>query len=185
MIKKEAKPYKPLRVPCKGTPQGYMYLTIRNHALVPTSGIDESNANGYYILWPKCVNRLAQELCEYLKKKNNIKKLAVIATDSHTIPLRRGVIGFAIGFYGLYPLKDYRGKKDIFGRELKITQTNIVDALCAGGVLSMGEGREKTPVAIARGVECAKFTAKNTYSQLVIPRGKDLYAPLLRAFDQK
>ena len=27
-------------------------LTIKNDLLVPTAGIDESNGNGYYILWP-------------------------------------------------------------------------------------------------------------------------------------
>jgi F420-0:gamma-glutamyl ligase len=162
-----------------------MFLTIKNNTLIPAAGIDESNANGYYILWPKEINAHARKICTYLKKKHNIKKLAVIVTDSHTIPLRSGVLGISIGFFGLHPLKDYRGKPDIFGRTLRITKTNIVDALAAIGVLVMGEGRERTPMAIARGVNCVKFTNKNTAPQITIPRNKDIYAPLLRVFDQK
>ncbi len=38
--------------------------------------------------------------------------------DSHIIPLRHGTLGISIGFYGMEPLYDYRGKPDIFGRLL-------------------------------------------------------------------
>ncbi len=93
----------------KNVPKGYMILTLKDNTLIPSSGIDESNANGYYILWPHEVNKQAKEICDYLRKKFSVTKLAVIVTDSHTIPLRRGVMGISIGFYGLNPLKDYRG----------------------------------------------------------------------------
>lgn len=160
-------------------------LTIKNNTLIPTAGIDESNANGYYILWPRDINQAAREICGYLKKKLSVRKLAIIITDSHTTPLRRGVTSIAIGFYGLHPLKDYRGKKDIFGRELQITQTNIVDALAAVSGLLMGEGKERTPLVIIRGADFVKFTNRDTYSDYIIPRKEDIYAPLLEVFDYK
>jgi len=157
-------------------------LTIKDHTLIPSAGIDESNANGYLILWPKNINRLCKEIAQYLKKKHHIKKLAVVATDSHTTPLRWGVTGISIGFFGLEPTFDYRGKKDIYGRKLKYTKANIVDALSAMAVLLMGEGNEKIPMVILRGAKIVKFTTKDTYRKFVIDPKKDLYYPLLKVF---
>lgn len=159
-------------------------LTIKKHTLIPSAGVDESNGNGYLILWPKNPSRLCRQICAYLKKKQKIKKLAVIAVDSHTTPLRWGTVGISIGFFGLVPLCDYRGKKDVFGRKLKYTQSNIVDALAVMAVLTMGEGRERTPLAIIRGLKNLKFTNQATHRQLVIPPKKDLYWPLLKIFKQ-
>ncbi len=161
---------------------GEMVLTIKDHTLIPSAGIDESNANGYYVLWPKNTSNLCKQICQYLKNKHRIKKLAVVATDSHTTPLRWGTSGISVGFYGLNPLYDYRGKKDIFARKLKYTQSNIVDALSAMAVLLMGEGNEKIPTVVIRGAKFVKFTNKDTHKKLVIPPKKDLYYPLLKIF---
>jgi len=160
-------------------------LTIKDNILIPSAGIDESNGNGYFILWPKNTNRLCKEICTHLKKKNKIKKLAVIATDSHTTPLRWGTSGISIGFYGLSPTFDYRGKKDIFGRKLKYTQSNILDSLAAMGVLLMGEGAEKVPIIIIRNANFIKFTTKPTHKNFLIPPKKDLYYPLLKIFSAR
>lgn len=160
-------------------------LTIKDSTLIPSAGIDESNGNGWYILWPKNTNKLLKEIGEYLKKKHHIRKLALISTDSHTTPLRRGVTGVATGFYGLEPVTDLRGNKDIFGRKLKMTRVNIVDAVSAMSVMLMGEGNERTPIMILRGAKFIKFTNKNTYKKLIIKPEEDLYYPLLKIFKKK
>lgn len=157
------------------------FLTIKDLTLIAFAGIDESNAKGHYILWPDDPSKAAKEICRYLKKKFSLKKLAVIITDSHCVPMRHGTIGISIGFYGLEPLRDYRDKKDIFGRELKITQANIVDALAAAAVVTMGEGRELRPMAIVRGADFVKFTSKETAKGLAIPLEEDLFYPLLKS----
>lgn len=157
-------------------------ITIKNNTLIPSAGIDRSNANGYSILWPKNVNKLLEEIYHYLTKKNQIKKLAIVATDSHTTPLRWGTSGISIGLYGMEPLYDYRGEKDIFGRALEYTQSNITDSLSAMAVLLMGEGREQTPIIIGRAITSIAFTNKPTYHKLIIPPKKDLYYPLLKNF---
>lgn len=162
-----------------------IYLTIKNNILIPSAGIDESNAKGYSILWPREPYKAAQEICSYLKKKFQIKKLAVIITDSHTTPLHWGVTGISIGFFGLEPLFDYRGKKDIFGRKLNFTQKNVVDGITATAVLLMGEAAEQTPLAILRGANFIKFTNKPTHKKFIIDPKKDLYAPLLKPFLQR
>jgi len=160
-------------------------LTIKDHTLIPSAGLDESNGNGYYILWPKNTQKLLKEIWVCLRKKYRIKNLGIVATDSHAIPLRWGTQGISIGFYGFKPLKDYRGKKDIFGRKLKYTQSNIVDSLSAAAVLFMGEGKEKTPMLIARGLNFVEFTQKDLYKTLVIDPKHDIYAPLLKPFAKK
>lgn len=177
LIKKEAERYLENQ-----TPFGQFILTIKNHTLIPSAGIDESNGNGYYILWPERPWALVQEICLYLKKKFHLKNLAVIATDSHTIPLRFGVVGISVGFYGLEPMLDYRGKPDIFGRPLKYTKTNIVDALAAMAVLLMGEADEQTPLLVLRKAKFIDFSNRSTYPKLMIPHDQDLYRPLLEVF---
>jgi dihydrofolate synthase / folylpolyglutamate synthase len=157
-------------------------LTIKDSTLIPTAGIDESNANGHYILWPEHTNDFLRDIWRHLRKKHGIKKLGVVATDSHTTPVRRGVGGISTGIFGIHPLSDYRGKPDIFGRELKMTQVNIVDALAATVVLLMGEGKERTPLVICRGYTNISFTNKHTYHELVMDPKFDIYRPLLQHF---
>ncbi len=157
-------------------------LTIKDYTLIPSAGIDESNGNGYFILWPKDVNKLLKKIVEKYKAKYHLKNLAAIAVDSRTTPLRWGTQGVSIGFWGMDPLYDYRGKKDIFKRQLKYTQRNLVDTLADMGCLIMGEGGEQTPGVILRGANFVKFTNKNLYKKLVIPPEQDIYKPILKPF---
>ena len=145
LIKREAERYTPSHLRSWRN----LYLTIKGHTLIANAGIDESNANGYYILWPRRPSALAKEIRAYLCKKFKIKNLAVVVTDSHIVPLRHGTLGISIGYYGMEPLYDYRGKPDIFGRIIQHTSKNIVDALSTMAVLLMGEGDERTPVLLA------------------------------------
>jgi len=158
-----------------------LYLTIKESTLIANAGIDESNADGYYILWPRRSSMAAKEIKQYLQKKFGIKKLAVVITDSHVIPLRQGTLGISIGFSGLEPLYDYRGTPDIFGRLLQHTTKNIVDALAALAVSLMGEGNERTPMLIVRDANFVVFTDKDTYRKSVVAPKNDLYAPLWRS----
>lgn len=178
LIMREADEY----IPRNKCPAGNVILTIKQNTLIPSSGIDESNANGYFILWPKNINESAKEIAEYIKSRHAVKNLAVIITDSHTLPLRYGVTGIAIGFWGLVPLRDYRGKKDIFGRVLAITQTNIVDSIAAASSVIMGEGNEQVPIVIVRGAPGIQFTNENKYQDFIIPESEDIYKPLLDVF---
>ncbi len=154
--------------------------TIKNNLFIPSAGIDESNARGYYILWPKDIKTTAKKLCLWLRKQYKLKNCGVIITDSHSVPLRRGVVGISLGHYGFSALKDYRGKEDLFGRRLKLTQTNIVDSMAAAAVLLMGEGAEQTPLALVTDLDFIEFSNKKQkitkkYSSLEVPISEDLY----------
>jgi putative folate metabolism gamma-glutamate ligase len=168
----------------KLVPQNAVMHTIKNNLFIPSSGIDESNANNYYIIWPKNPAKTSYEIWKFLRKNYKTKKFGVIITDSHTIPLRRGVTGISLGYFGFEPIKNYVGTRDLFGRKLKITQANYVDSLATSAVLIMGEGKESTPMSLITDIPFIKFInhkyiAKTKYSTLEIEEKTDLYYPLL------
>lgn len=173
-------------------PGGWVMHTIKKNLLIPTSGIDESNANSHCILWPKNPDKSAQDIWRYLVKGSGLNKLGVIITDSHSIPMRRGLVGISLAFFGFKPLLDYRHQQDLFGRELKVSQTNIPDSLATGAVFTMGEGCEQTPIALISGLpEQIEFTAKKLptenglFNSLSVSLEEDLYAPFLTSVPWK
>ncbi len=162
-------------------------LTIKDNLLVPTAGIDESNGNGDYILWPKDPQKTANKTREYLKKKFSLKYVGVIITDSKTTPLRWGTTGIALAHSGFSALNNYIGQPDIFGRLLHVTKANIIDGLAAAAVLAMGEGNEQTPLAVIEGVPFVKFQNRNPSKSelqgLKISMKDDLYAALFKGVE--
>lgn len=126
----------------------YAWLTIKDGMVMAGAGIDESNAEGKLILLPKDSYKSAEVLREQLRKKFKLKNLWVLITDSRTGPLRAGIVGMSIGYAGFKGIRDYRGTKDIFGRVLKMSRTDVADSLATSAVLSMGEGKERQPLAI-------------------------------------
>ena len=161
-------------------------LTIKGNAINFSSGVDESNSGGYYVLWPKDPQKSANKIREYLTKKYNKKNLGVIITDTTSIPLRWGQRGvFVLAHSGFSALNSYIGKPDIFGRPLKMTSASISDALGTAAVLVMGEGAEQTPLVVIEDIPFVKFKQRNPtvreLEKLKMPLENDLYAPLLKA----
>ncbi len=158
-------------------------LTIKDSVLIPNAGVDHSNGNGHYILWPKNAWRTAETIRQYLKKRFQVKHCGVIITDSKTTPLRWGTTGLALAVAGFESLKDYRGKMDIFGDEMQVTQANVADGLAAGAVAAMGEGAEQTPFAVIEDVPFVQFVdhalTKKQRDELKISLKDDLYGPML------
>ena len=109
----------------------HRYFTIARGILIGSAGIDESNGNGHYILYPVDPFKSARQLRTWLQKTYCVQKIAVIITDSVSIPLRRGAIGIALAWDGLDSLRDYKNTKDLFGREIKFEMANVVDAACS------------------------------------------------------
>jgi len=160
-----------------------VFHTIARGVLIRNAGIDESNGKGHYILWPKNPDASASRLRRALKLHFRLKHLGVIITDSTSTPLRRGAIGFALGYSGFQPLYDYRGLPDIFGRRLKMEQANLADALAAAAVLVMGEGNEQTPLAVIREVPKTIWQGRRTrrgWSEFRVSLKDDIFAPFWR-----
>lgn len=160
------------------------HLTITQNLLIPAAGIDESNGNGYYILWPENPQESANKIREYLVDRFNIKYAGVIITDSKTTPLRWGTTGVAIAYSGFRPLNNYIGKKDLFNREMRVTTANIMDGLAAGAVAIMGEGQEQTPLAVISEVSNIEFQDRNPtddeIKHLKIDLDADVYSSILK-----
>ena len=160
-----------------------LYLTIKDNILIPSAGIDESNSNGVYILYPQNLQAVAHNVWKHLTTKFSIENLGVIITDSHTTPMRRGVTGITLGWCGFEPLCSYVNKPDIYGNFLHVTQINILDALASSAVFMMGEGAEQTPLATIRNAPKIKFTSRAPTGEeeksVTISMEEDLYAPLL------
>lgn len=181
LIKREADAY--LDAPLSQT-YG-VTITIKDSKLVANAGIDESNGNGYFILWPRDPFKSAVGIWNYVRRKYHLAKFGVIITDSHVIPLQWGTRGRALAWCGLEPLKNYIGTPDIFGKNLHATKASIVDGLAAAAVAVMGEGNEQTPLAVIRDVPFVTFLeytpTRGEISAVTIDPKDDIYAPFLTA----
>ena len=157
-------------------------LTLKDNLLTPNAGIDESNANGNYVLWPQEPQQVADTVRTWLCQHFGLRHVGVIITDSTPVPLRWGVTGVAIAHSGFLALNDYIGRADLFGRKLRMTKANVSHALAAAAVLVMGEGDEGTPLALISDLPFVHFQDRAPtaaeLAMLHIDLVDDLYAPL-------
>lgn len=152
-------------------------LTVKHGILIPSAGIDESNARENFILYPVDPYDSARKLYDELKASLKLNRFGVILTDSHTTPLRRGVTGIGLAHYGFRAASSRVGQKDLFGRALKFTFVNSLDALAATAVYTMGEGDECTPMALLE-VGNIEWSIDSTRDEIAIDLNDDIYAPL-------
>jgi putative folate metabolism gamma-glutamate ligase len=161
-------------------------ITIKNNILIPSAGIDESNSkDGDYILYPKDPMNSAFEIWSFLKNFFKVKNLGIIITDSHTTPLRSGVIGIGIAWCGFQAVYSYIGKPDIFSIQLKCTKLNVLDALSVCAVFEMGEADEKIPIVQIKDFSKVLFSnskpTENEISELNISIENDIYGDILKS----
>ena len=155
------------------------WWTEKDGALLVNAGIDDSNANGKLVLLPRDSFASAQNLRSSLLQNYKIRKLGIIITDSRISPTRAGVTGLALGYAGFRGVRDYRGKKDIFGRKLKVTITDVADSLATAATLVMGEGAERQPLCIIDDAP-VEFVGRVDRREVLIPAKDDMYAPLFK-----
>ncbi len=184
LIKKESQYFLP-----RETNPYHVSLTISHNTLIASAGIDESNANGYYVLWPKNPQESANKIREHLVKKFGVSNIGVIITDSKTTPMRWGVTAIAIAYSGIEPLVDYIGKEDLFGRKFVFETMSVIDNLACACAFVMGEGAEQTPISIVTDAPHVVFTKRNPTQEeidkLRISIEEDLYGPILSKADWK
>lgn len=132
-------------------------LTYKDGILSPNAGIDRSNIpSGRAVLFPQQPYRLAADLRRALRERLGVD-VGIILTDSWLMPGRLGTSGVALATAGFKPLQDERGKHDLFGNPMLVTQRGIADSICVCAQMVMGERDEATPLAVVRntGVELA------------------------------
>jgi len=147
----------------------------KNGIVCANAGVDRSNVEGKrnIVLLPKDPNASAQKIRQKIKILTGCD-VAVVVSDTHGRPLRRGQINVAIGVAGIKPIRDRRGEKDLFGYVLRIKQTAIADELASAAELVMGQANEGIPVAIIRGYEYQAIENASA-KELTRPKEKDLF----------
>ena len=119
------------------------------------SGLDQSNIEGgenEAILLPIDPDRTAAELRAGLRHELGLD-IAVVVSDTHGRPFRVGNVGVAIGAAGLPAVRDLRGRKDLYGRALEVTQQAFADLVASTAHLLCGEADEGYPAIVLRGID--------------------------------
>jgi coenzyme F420-0:L-glutamate ligase/coenzyme F420-1:gamma-L-glutamate ligase len=139
--------------------------------------VDKSNVKGdaIYSRLPPDSNVSANKILSKLEELSK-KRLAVIIADTYSRPLRVGQVEFAIGIAGMEPIVDYRGHQDMYGYNLRYKYVALADEAAAAAELVMGQGTERTPVAIIRGLDRMKWSRDRDLSRrLLLGRRLDLF----------
>jgi dihydrofolate synthase / folylpolyglutamate synthase len=157
-------------------------LIVKHHAFIGSAGIDESNGDGYYILLPEDIFAFAKEFQRKLREHFNLSNLGMVVVDSHSVPFRYGAMGVALGWWGIEPVQDHRGRTDLFGRKIQYERSNLVDGLAAGATVLMGEVDECIPLVIARKVPNVTFSDEDTNKSLFMPYEVDAFRILYEKF---
>ncbi|MDD1662439.1 MAG: coenzyme F420-0:L-glutamate ligase [Methanomicrobiales archaeon] len=134
-----------------GGVKGFL-LTMQQGTLLPNAGVDLSNTpQGTALPLPRDPNGSAFRIRKAIEEKTGAH-VAVIIADSRTHAMRLGCASVAIGCAGIRAVIDERGRTDLYGRVLEVTQRAVADNIASAAVLVMGEADESTPCVIVRGL---------------------------------
>jgi F420-0:gamma-glutamyl ligase len=160
------------------------HFTINGGTLVGSAGIDLSNADNQWVLWPSDVFASAEMIRIFLKKKYGVRQVGVIISDSVSSPLRRGTKGEMLAWSGFRATRNYVGEHDLFGRDFKLEVAGIGTGLAAAANLVMGEGAEQTPIAIVSDVDFVNFVderpSQSEIDGAIVPFEEDLFMPFMK-----
>jgi len=152
-------------------------LTMKNNIFIANAGVDHSNSpKDHAILWPKNPSLSADNIKKEFKKKLNVN-IGVIISDSHCSPLRTGTTGFALATSGFDSIIDERGKEDLFGNKMIITQRAVADGLASAAVVVMGETNEGIPSVLIRDAP-VKLTNQPSKSSTYFPPNECLFSSI-------
>jgi coenzyme F420-0:L-glutamate ligase len=134
-----------------GGVKGFL-LTLSHGTLLPNAGVDLSNTPpGTALPLPADPDGSAIRIRKAIRERTG-KRVAVIIADSRTHAMRLGCSSVAIGCAGIRAVIDERGRADLYGHRLEVTQRAVADNIASAAVLVMGEADESVPCAIIRGL---------------------------------
>jgi coenzyme F420-0:L-glutamate ligase/coenzyme F420-1:gamma-L-glutamate ligase len=153
-------------------------VIIAEHKLgfvLANAGLDRSNVdkdNDLALLLPEDPDKSAAELRSALTSSLGVN-LGVIIADSVGRAWRMGTTGMTLGCAGVAALANLRGQRDMFGRELQVSEHAVADSIASAAQLLMGEANEATPVVVLRGL--AQGTSDQDSKVLLRPAAEDLF----------
>jgi len=152
--------------------RGILISETEHGFVCANAGVDTSNvAEGTVTLLPKNPDESAGHIRAALQKHFGVA-LAVIVSDTFGRPWREGLVNVALGVSGIAPLVDYRGEKDSYGHQLKVTVMAIADELASAAELVMRKSAG-IPVAIIRGFDYE--SSEGSSGALIRTRALDLF----------
>jgi coenzyme F420-0:L-glutamate ligase / coenzyme F420-1:gamma-L-glutamate ligase len=156
---------------------GVLIMEHRLGFIMANAGVDRSNVDPDLgtepvLLLPRDPDASAARLRDRLGAHFRSRP-AVIVTDSWGRAWRRGTVGIALGAAGLPALMDLRGRSDLFGHELRVTETGFADEIASAASLIMGQADEAQPVVLVRGLSWTG--AATPGGSLIRPPDEDLF----------
>ena len=157
--------------------EGVIIVEHRSGTVMANAGIDHSNVadtqnSELVCLLPIDSDRSASTLRKELEDQTKCQ-LGVIINDSVGRAWRVGTVGLALGCSGVLPLRDLRGKQDLFGQTLRVSETADADALASAACILMGEADDASPAVIIRGFK-SNESQLNT-NCLIRPKQDDMF----------
>jgi coenzyme F420-0:L-glutamate ligase / coenzyme F420-1:gamma-L-glutamate ligase len=156
---------------------GVVVVEHRLGYVMANAGIDRSNVDPEagrepVLLLPRDPEASADALRAKLAARFGAAP-AVIVADSFGRAWRRGTVGIALGAAGLPALVDLRGRPDLYGKELRVSETGFADEIAAAASLLMGQADEARPAILVRGLDWSQ--APLPAHSLIRPEAEDLF----------
>jgi coenzyme F420-0:L-glutamate ligase/coenzyme F420-1:gamma-L-glutamate ligase len=154
--------------------QNHLIVETKHGFVCANAGVDKSNVEGESIVCtlPDNPDLSSRKIREGLRRIGGVD-VAVLISDTFGRSLRAGVANVAIGISGLTPILDYRGKTDMYGYRLRVTQIAVADELAASAELVMGK-TNWIPAVIVRGYKYRK-SEKSTAKELLLKENQDIF----------
>ena len=136
---------------------GVLIVENKLGLIMANAGIDHSNVESEIpeqtlLLLPDDPDASAERLRSDIQSQFSVD-VGIIINDSVGRPWRIGTMGLAIGISGLPAVTDLRGDRDLFGRELRVSEEAVGDELAAAASLLQGQGAEGKPIILVRGYQ--------------------------------
>lgn len=152
-------------------------ITRTHHGFIcANSGVDKSNVSGKenVTLLPIDPDASARRIRTTVQRVTG-KKVVVLISDTFGRPFREGHTNVCIGLSGLKPILDLRGKRDLFGYQLRVKQIAVADELSSAAELLAGNASEALPVVIIRGYSRYEASEKGRALELVRAEERDIF----------
>lgn len=143
--------------------------------ILANAGIDRSNVDpdqDQVLLLPEDPDASAANLRMALQEMTG-RRLGLVIADSVGRAWRMGTTGMALGSAGVEALTDLRGARDLFERELMVSEHAVADSVASAAELIMGEAGEGVPVAVVRGLN--EGNSEQTAQALLRPAEDDMF----------
>jgi coenzyme F420-0:L-glutamate ligase/coenzyme F420-1:gamma-L-glutamate ligase len=158
---------------------GLILVRHRLGFVCANAGVDHSNVQGegggaqdWVLLLPEDPDASARRLQQRMLDSTGVAP-GVVILDSHGRAWRMGTVGVAVGVAGMPALLDLRGRPDLFGFRLQVTQVGTADEVAAAASIVIGQAAEGVPAVHVRGYPYP--LREGSVVELIRPEDQDLF----------